>query len=224
MKIRVEKTSLIIISAIFAFIVFVILTLIQNSLINYEEDAKVLIAICDIEKETKLDKSSFKEIYIPLSLAKELKILSDLGKDVYNRSHIYKGQFLSSSLVGTKDELKIIDGEANEEKISVELADEASMLSYQIKKGDKVNLYFTGKGQVLENIVSKFPNVLTSNLTTIKILENEEILGLYDKEGISSENEDFSVPTSVVFSVSKQNAEVINNLRNQGNFSITMGG
>lgn len=224
MKIRIEKINLIIISAIFAVIVFIILTLIQNRLINYEEDVKVLMAIKDVERETKLEEEAFKEIYIPISLAKELSILSGLDGELYNRENIFKGQFLSSSLVATKEELKIIDVEAGREKISIELADEASMLSYQIKKGDKVNLYFTGKKAVVENIVEKFPDVLVSNLTTIKILENEEILGIYDKDGISSENEKFSVPSSIVFGVSKENAQVINNLRNQGEFNITMGG
>jgi hypothetical protein len=150
--------------------------------------------------------------------------MKSLDKDMYNRSAIYKGQFLSPSLVSTKEELKIIEGGANKEKIAIEIADEASMLAYQIKKGDKVNLYFTGKQSVLENIASKYENVLASNLTTIKILESEEILGIYDKDGISSENENFLIPTSIVFGVSKENAEVINNLRNQGEFNITMGG
>jgi len=224
MRLRIEKASLIIISAVLALIVFIILTLVQNSLINYEEETKVLIAIKDIEKETKLNKDYFKEIFIPVSLSKELGALASLNGELYNRTSIYKGQFLSSSLVATKEELKIIDVNANKEKISLELNDEASMLSYQIKKGDKVNLYFTGKTDVVDNIASKFSNVLVSNLTTIKILENEEILGIYDKDGVSSESENFTVPTSIVFGVTKENAEVINNLRNQGDFNITMGG
>ena len=215
--------NLIIISAIFAVIVFIILTLIQNKLINYEEDTKVLIAVRDIEKETKLEKKSFKEIYIPVSLAKELNILSDLDREVYNRSEIYKGQFLSSSLVASKEELKIIDGGTEKEKIAIELTDQASMLAYQIKKGDKVNLYFTGKQSVVENITSKFSDVLTSNLVTIKLFQNEEILGIYDKDGYSCESENFSVPSAIVFGVTKENAEIINNLRNQGEFNITMG-
>lgn len=224
MRLKIEKASLIIISAILALIVFVILTLVQNSLINYEEEIKVLIAIKDIEKETKLNNSYFKEVFIPVSLAKELGVLTSLDNELYNRTNIYKGQFVSNSLVATKEELKIIEVEENKEKISLELTDEASMLSYQIKKGDKVNLYFTGKPDVVDNIASKFSNVLSSNLTTIKILENEEILGIYDKDGVSSESENFTVPTSIVFGVTKENAEVINNLRNQGDFNITMGG
>lgn len=224
MRLKIEKASLIIISAILALIVFVILTLVQNSLINCEEEINVLIAIKDIEKETKLNNSYFKEVFIPVSLAKELGVLTRLDNELYNRTNIYKGQFVSNSLVATKEELKIIEVEENKEKISLELTDEASMLSYQIKKGDKVNLYFTGKPDVVDNIASKFSNVLSSNLTTIKILENEEILGIYDKDGVGIESENFTVPTSIVFGVTKENAEVINNLRNQGDFNITMGG
>lgn len=223
MRIRIEKINLIIVSAILSLIVFIILTFVQNKLINYEADSKVLIAVEDIKKETKLAKEDFEEIYVPESLAKELKLLANFDEGMYNRTEIYKGQFLSSQLIGTKDDLKIIEGGKNKEKISIELSEQANMMAYQIKTGDKVNLYFTGKYACIENMIGKFQNVLVGNLTTVKILENEEILGIYDKDGVSSESEEFTVPSVIVFGVSKEKAEIINNLRNQGDFDITIG-
>ena len=55
------------------------------------------------------------------------------------------------------------------------------MLSYQIKRGDRVNLYFTGKYEVVEKMINKFPKVLVGSLSTVQIFDNEEILGIYDK-------------------------------------------
>ena len=211
-----------IITAIFAFIVFGILTLIQNKLINYEEQIKVFVANTEIKKETKLDKDNFDECYLPQGLAKELNVLSKIPTNMYTKTDMYKGQFLIASLIGTKEELKIIEGGENKEKISIELGNGASMLSYQIKRGDKVNLYFTGKYEVIEKMVDKFPNVLIGNLSTVQILNDEEILGIYDKNGVSSENEEFLEPSTVIFGVTRENAEIINNFRTQGEFYLTM--
>ncbi|MBE5813202.1 MAG: hypothetical protein E7314_06085 [Clostridiales bacterium] len=222
MKIRIDRIKLLIITAIFAFIVFGILTLIQNKLINYEEQIKVFVANTEIKKETKLDKDNFDECYLPQGLAKELNVLSKIPTNMYTKTDMYKGQFLIASLIGTKEELKIIEGGENKEKISIELGNGASMLSYQIKRGDKVNLYFTGKYEVIEKMVDKFPNVLIGNLSTVQILNDEEILGIYDKNGVSSENEEFLEPSTVIFGVTRENAEIINNFRTQGEFYLTM--
>jgi len=71
-------------------------------------------------------------------------------------------------------------------------------------------------------MVDKFPNVLIGNLSTVQILNDEEILGIYDKNGVSSENEEFLEPSTVIFGVTRENAEIINNFRTQGEFYLTM--
>ena len=222
MKIRIDRIKLLIITAIFTFIVFGILTLIQNKLINYEAQIKVFVANTEIKKETKLNKNDFDECYLPEGLAKELHVLTKIPSNVYTKTDMYKGQFLIASLIGTKEELKIIEGGEDKEKISIELTDIASMLSYQIKRGDKVNLYFTGKYEVIEKMADKFPEALVGSLTTVQILYNEEVLGVYDKNGISSENEEFLEPNTLIFGVTRETAEIINNFRAQGEFYLTM--
>lgn len=222
MKIKIDKAKLLLVTAIFTIIVFSILTFVQNKIINYEEQVKVFVVNQEIPKESKLTKDSFDECYLSESLAKELKALKQVPNNIYAKTDMYKGQFLIDSLVGTKEELKIIEGGENKEKISIELSNQASMLSYQIKRGDIVNLYFTGKYEVVANNIDKFPNILVGNLTTVQILDNEEILGIYDKNGISSESEEFLEPNTIVFGVSKEKAEVINNFRTQGEFYLTM--
>lgn len=222
MKIRIDRIKLLVITAIFTFVVFGFLTLIQNKLINHEAQIKVFVANTEIKKETKLNKDDFDECYLPEGLAKELNVLSKIPSDRYTKTDMYKGQFLIASIIGTKEELKIIEGGENKEKISVELSDIASMLSYQIKRGDRVNLYFTGKYEVVEKIADKFPNALIGNLTTVQLLYNEEVLGVYDKNGVSSENEEFLEPNTVIFGVTRENAEIINNFRTQGDFYLTM--
>jgi hypothetical protein len=222
MKIRIDRVKLLIVTAIFTFIVFGILTLIQNKLINYETQIKVFVANTEIKKETKIKKDNFDECYLPEGLARELNVLTKMPDNAYAKTDMYKGQFLIASLIGTKEELKIIEGGENKEKVSIELSNIASMLSYQIKRGDKVNLYFTGKYEVIEKIADKFPNALIGSLATVQLLYNEEVLGVYDKNGVSSENEEFLEPNTFIFGVTKENAEIINNFRTQGEFYLTM--
>lgn len=222
MRIRLEKTNLIIIASICALIVFSVLTIVQNKIINYEKQVKVFLSNREISKEVKIDEKDFEEYYISESLAKKLSAITKIHPNMYTKTNMYKGQFLISSLVGSKEELKIVEGGENKEKISIEISDLAGMLSYQIKRGDKVNLYFTGKYEVIEKMIDKFSNVLIGNLTTVKLLDNEEILGVYDKNGVSSESEVFLEPNTIVFGVTKEKAEIINNFRSQGEFYLTM--
>lgn len=222
MKIRVDKLKLLIITSIFAVVVFGILTVIQNKIINYEEQVKVFVANKEIKKESLLNKDDFDECYLPEGLAKELKTLDKVPNNMYTKVEMCKGQFLISSVIGTKEELKIIDVGENKEKISIELDDLASILSYQIKTGDRVNLYFTGKHEVTDKIIDKFSDVLVGNLTTVQILENEEILGIYDKNGVSSENEEFLTPNTIIFGVDKEKAKIMSNFTGQGEFYLTM--
>lgn len=222
MKIRVDKLKLLIITSIFAGVIFGILTVIQNKIINYEEQVKVFVANKEIKKESLLNKDDFDECYLPEGLAKELKTLDKVPNNMYTKVEMCKGQFLISSVLGTKEELKIIDVGENKEKISIELDDLASILSYQIKTGDRVNLYFTGKHEVTDKIIDKFSDVLVGNLTTVQILENEEILGIYDKNGVSSENEEFLTPNTIIFGVDKEKAKIMSNFTGQGEFYLTM--
>lgn len=222
MKIRVDKLKLLIITSIFAVVVFGILTVIQNKIINYEEQVKVFVANKEIKKESLLNKDDFDECYLPEGLAKELKTLDKVPNNMYTKVEMCKGQFLISSVIGTKEELKIIDVGENKEKISIELDDLASILSYQIKTGDRVNLYFTGKHEVTDKIIDKFSDVLVGNLTTVQIFENEEILGIYDKNGVSSENEEFLTPNTIIFGVDKEKAKIMSNFTGQGEFYLTM--
>jgi hypothetical protein len=71
-------------------------------------------------------------------------------------------------------------------------------------------------------MVDKFPNALVGNLSTVQILDSEEILGIYDKNGVNSENEEFLEPNTIIFGVTKEKAEIINNFRTQGEFYLTM--
>jgi len=99
-------------------------------------------------------------------------------------------------------------------------------VSYQLKSKDRIHLYFTGRTGVIRDSFNhyglKLEKVEDDNtMQTVKLIENVEILGVYDEFGLNCEENDSRTPDTIVLGVSAKEAEIINNLRNQGIFDIT---
>ena len=60
-----------------------------------------------------------------------------------------------------------------------------------------------------------------NSMYTTCLLRDTEILGIYDENGRSSENDKFSGVDTVVIAVDSNMAKLINNLRSQGTFDLT---
>jgi len=82
-------------------------------------------------------------------------------------------------------------------------------------------VYFTGKYVSVLSLGIYDSSPTEGKMYTSKILENEEILGIFDSNGISYNDERFLKPDTIILSVSYEQAKIINNLRNQGTFDIT---
>ena len=115
---------------------------------------------------------------------------------------------------------------SNLEKIAVKIKGPENAIAYQVKPKDRIHLYFTGKSNVVKDTFLRFgiPTYDVENinsLITTKIVENIEILGIYDELGNSYESDEFSKLDTIVIAVEPNVANMINNLRNQGTFDIT---
>ena len=223
-----KKINLLVISCISAIILFLILTLIQNRIINQEEVQTVYIANIDVLRDTEIKKDAYKAVLVPTSLVINTDAVVNLeelqGK--YAREPINKGQIIFKQDIALKDELKIITTESGLEKIAVKIKSAENAIAYQLKPKDRIHLYFTGKSGVINDAFLKygikFDNTKSDNsLQTSKIIENIEILGVYDELGRSYENSAFDKLDTIVIAVEPEVAEMINNLRNQGTFDIT---
>lgn len=222
-----KKLDITVISVLIAVILFIVLTFIQNSIINSEPTTKVLIANVDVKPDTELKSEWFEVTDVPLYLTLNNSTLGNLedinGK--YSRETINKGQILFKQDIGTKEELKVINSPEGTEKIAIELKSSQNAIAYQIKPKDRIHLYFSGRYGAIKESISQFnlENVLKgdNSMYTTCLLNDTEILGIYDENGRSIENEKFTGINTIVIAVESEKAKMINNLRNQGTFDLT---
>jgi len=222
-----KKINLLLISGISALVLFLILTLLQNKIIKNENMQLVYVSTRDIIRDTKILKTDYKALLVPVSLVNSDTVIDikDLqGK--YAKMFINKGQIFFKQDIASKEELKIIETEVGLEKIAVKIKSAENIIAYQVKPKDRIHLYFTGKSNVIEDAFLKydieFDKTKNNNaLQTSKIIDDIEILGIYDELGRSYENANFSKLDTIVIAVEPKIAEMLNNLRNQGTFDIT---
>ena len=72
---------------------------------------------------------------------------------------------------------------------------------------------------------NSFVNTLYKYMTAsrvLELLENEEVLGIFDENGVSCFSELFTKPDTIVLNVDSNMARLINNLRSQGVFDVTL--
>lgn len=223
-----KKINLLIISSISAMILFIILTFIQGKIINNENQQVAYVANVDILKDTEIDENKIKEVNIPSFLINNTTAVDNYEdiKGKYAKYPINKGQIIFKQDVATKEELKIINSAEGLEKISVKIKSSENGVSYQVKPQDRIHLYFTGKYSVIKEAFMKygieFSNSENNNsLHTSKIIQDIEVLGIYDELGRSYNSANFSKLDTIVIAVEPKIAELINNLRSQGIFDIT---
>lgn len=223
-----KRINVLVISGCIAVILFVTLTVLQNKIVKKEIVVPVYMANVDIMPDTKINKNDYKEVIVPVSLTIEGNLVlneKDL-EDKYAKSIINKGQIIFQQDIASKEELKIIDAMDGFERIALKIKSSENAVAYQIKPKDRIHLYFTGKSTVVRKIFSKYGmgydgSVEDSLLQTEKIIEDIEILGIYDESGREYENSNFSKLDTIVIAVDSKTAQFLNNLRTQGTFDIT---
>jgi len=207
-------------------IIFLGLVIFEKRLVNYSPKKTNLIALEDIQIGEKLSKDMFIEQDIDISLV--TNGVGSFGEidGLYAKENIYKGQILSKREIDTKENLKIIEVPEGLEKIAVKIKSAENGVGYQLKKGDRVNLYFTGRYSVIKDSIiglETSPVVISdeNSMCTVKLLDKSEMLGIFDESGRNIIESDFGKVDSIVFAVDNAKAKVINNLRSQGTFDIT---
>lgn len=223
-----KKINLLIISGISSVILFFALSFIQNKIINKEEMGAVYVSNVDVQRDMAINKNDIKQMYVPIHLIKDTDAIINIkdfdGK--YAKEAINKGQIIFKQDIASKEELKIIEYKEGLEKIAVKIKNAENAIAYQIKPKDRIHLYFTGKSNVVEEVFLKngteFKESKNDNLLrTAKIIQDIEILGMYDEMGRSFSNDNFTKLDTIVIAVEPSLAEMINNLRTQGTFDIT---
>lgn len=219
---------MLIVSGAIAIILFVILTLIQNSLLDKEETMVAYVSNIDVQRDILINKNMYNKVSIPISLGINANIVTSEDEliEKYAKEQINKGQIIFKQDIAEKEELKIIEASEGLERIAVKVKAAENAIAYQIKPKDIVNLYFTGKGMNIQKAFSKYginfdSNLEENSLQTQKVISDIEVLGIYDENGRNYGNSEFSKLDTIVIAVTPEKAEMINNLRTQGTFDIT---
>lgn len=223
-----KKINLFLVSGISAIILFLVLTFLEGQFINKEPVKTVFMVTNLIKKDEMISEENIKEVEVPEYLVNNSKMIIDKDKlkDKYAVRDIYEGEILFSQNIASSEALKIVEVEDNLERISIKIKNPENAVSYQIKPKDRIHLYFTGRTAMVRDSFLKYGLSLTdvindNSVQTVKLLENIEVLGIYDELGRSYTNSEFNKFDTVVLGVNKEKAEMINNLREQGVFDIT---
>lgn len=207
-------------------ILFLGLVIFERRLVNYTPQKINLIALEDIKIGQKLNKDMFIEQEVDISLVTNGVATFGEIDGLYAKDNIYKGEIVSKREIDTKENLKIIEIPEGLEKIAIKVKSAENGVAYQLKQGDKVNLYFTGRYAIIKDSVVGLEispaNITDENsMCTVKLLDKSEVLGIFDESGRNIIESDFGKVDSIVFAVDNAKAKVINNLRSQGTFDIT---
>lgn len=222
-----RKRNITIISAILALLLFFMLTIIQNKIVNNEPKTAVIMAKSDIKKDEKLSSDMFYEAYVPITAILNSSIVNSIveidGK--FARENINRGQIVFCQDIGTAEELKILEAPYGFEKISLKIKSPDNGVSYQIKPKDKINIYFSGRYGGIKETIEEFNltriNKSDNAMYTTCLLRDTEIIGIYDENGRSIENDNFSGLDTIIIATDSNIARLINNLRGQGTFDLT---
>jgi len=222
---------MLVLSAVLTVVIFIITTTVQRIFVNYEPTVKVVSAIKEIQPNKMLDAYMFNTIDVPLNMIMNMKVVKKL-EDVQNHysiEPIHKGEILRDEAIAAKGEVKMIPVEQGKEKVSVKLKAPENAISYQVSTGDVVRLYFTGRYGDLKNTTASREFYISGEkgiggdvFCTVKLLEKAVVLGVFDNSGAALGNyaRREKVDT-VVFSVTHEEALIINNCKGQGVFDIT---
>ena len=222
-----KRRNITIISIIIAIILFLVLTFIQNKIVNNEPKTMVIIANSDIKKDEKLSKNMFSEAYIPVTVSLSSNNIGSLNEieGKFARENINKGQIIFFQDIGTAEELKILEAPHGFEKIAVKIKSADNGISYQIKPKDRIHLYFSGRYGAIKETIEEFNmmnvNKSDNSMYTTCLLRDTEIIGIYDEKGRSVEDENFSGLDTIVIATDSNMARLISNLRSQGSFDLT---
>lgn len=223
-----KNTKILVISFGVACILFLVLTVVQSRLTQQEEKVAVFVAKADVSIDSALTEDMFEVVEVPAGLTLNRLVVDQkedfIGK--FAQTPIYQGQILFLPEVAEEQKLFQQDVVAGEEKVAIKLKGPENSISYQVKPGMQIQLYFTAQYGDIADILRLYglqnDMFQENSLYTLRLLINEEVLGVFDEDGESVFSENFTTPDTIVLSVDANMAQLINNLRSQGSFDITV--
>lgn len=185
--------------------------------ITKNNEVTVKIVTKDVYKGEKIPESIIQTVKVERKNDMEKYQNIDISGKVASKN-ITSGKILENEDL-TNDNVENVD--ESYEYVTIDIKNASDGLAYQLKKGDKVSLYYTLKDKEI-NTVSSSENV-TSNIEkvkTIRLFEELEVIGLFDVSG--NEIKEIGQFSNIMFRVDKNDAMTIANIKNEGTFSVAL--
>lgn len=224
-----KKISLFSITILLTIIIYSIAIYTQKKMIDYEPTVTCLVLTKQVGKITQINKENIKTVEYPVSLVSDYRLIQSYEEiqSLYTKGEIYAGQVLIKEQFDTKENLGVYKEEEGKEKIAIKIKDAENAVSYQIREGDRVNLYCTIRSSYLGSFLLEKEHISTGEeldgYSVIRVLEDTEILGIFDQNGIViAKASESRTMNNIMIAVTKEEAKQINLLREIGTFHVTL--
>lgn len=209
---------------------------IYEKIVIHHDFEEILILKQEVKRGEMLNPEMFRKVRMEKGNESEDMnfVKMDQLKGVVANFDMKKGNILLKENILSLQAYK--KAEEGYEIISIPIRNSDDIASYQVRKYQRISLYYTGKTNLASNLLKELPlesvnsnqnSKLEEGYTTVKLLENIAIMDIYDQYGnvINSnqiENGKSEKMDTIMIEVKKDMALKINNLKQYGNFSIAI--
>lgn len=217
-----------------SIIIYFTLNYIYNNFISGNDTVEIYVLNKDVKRGDILSKDIFEKVSINKNNQDNVLEYSNINlndKERYFLNDNYlKGQVILKSMIETSKEYQMVEN--SKERVSIKIQDSSDAVSFNLNKGNIINIYFTAKKSQFDNLLSMYTSdsIVSSNNSesyiTILILKNIRVVNIYDKNGNELKNTNIKSDGSVIDTITVEVANIdsimINNLKNYGRFSISL--
>lgn len=213
----------ILISAVIALVVIVISISISDML-----EKKDIIVIPVLSKD--IEEGAYIKEYISFVQVKKKNLKEDVfsniakGKEIENKvalKELKKGEIILKDKISSKEEY--IAKVQDYEYISLPIKSATEAASYRIKKGDRINVYYTAKRKAVDNVLKEKIKIYSSNkeeaMLTCLLYQNVEVIAITNNMGIDTTD---GTATDILVRLKKNEVLEYANLKEQGVFTFSL--
>lgn len=182
-----------------------------------EDEQQVLVVTKSIATGESITLKNTKMVTIKTD-KKDSEYITDLPKESFSAYALKAGQILTSDLIENNSEENLEEYEY----ISLPITDADDAVSYKLKKGSIVNIYYTAKYSDVSEVLTGSTNAQygsksSESIITTKLYEKIEVIDLTDSVGQES-----GLYTQIQIRVKKEDATRLVCLKELGIFTLTM--
>lgn len=146
------------------------------------------------------------------------------GNDVIGKIlnvDVEQGELVMNTKVVSENEL--LEQDINYSYISIPINNLSYPTCTNLKKGDKVAVYYTAKTKDVSNAIKDkqrlYSTIEGTGLVTCLLFETVEVISIHDSTGKETKD---SIVTDILVRLNKEDAILVANLKSQGTFDIVL--